>query len=72
MLQNTAATVAAAAAALGLGVGGTVPAPIIKKAPSPCFTPLSMKHFQRRLINVVHPLTNANMISTTMTAEKGT
>jgi hypothetical protein len=31
-----------------------------------------MKNFQRRLINVVNPLTNGNMVTTAMTADKAT
>ena len=64
---STAATVAAAAAFL------TVKEPS-KRTPSDshCYSPTAVRNFQKRVINVVHPLTNANMISTSLTLERVT
>jgi hypothetical protein len=43
-----------------------------KRVPSDshCYSPTAVRNFQKRVINVVHPLTNANMISATVTAER--
>ena len=72
---STAVTVAAAASALSSTVASGEPEQpprTVKRIASPCFTPVSMKNFQRRLLNVVHPFTGTNMIQTTLTAEKAT
>jgi hypothetical protein len=65
---STAATVAAAAVLLA--VKGTSTAP--KKTPSDshCYSPTAVRNFQKRVINIVHPLTNANMISTSATPDR--
>ena len=67
---STAATVAAAAALL------TAKEPTLaqKRVPSDshCYSPTAVRNFQKRVINVVHPLTNANMISTSLTTERVT
>lgn len=65
---STAATVAAAAVVLaGKGIS-TAP----KKPPSDshCYSPTAVRNFQKRVINIVHPLTNANMISTSATPDR--
>lgn len=66
---STAATVAAAAALLTPKEPAQASA---KKVPSDshCYSPTAVRNFQKRLINVVHPLTNANMISTSLTADR--
>ena len=72
----TAVVVAAAAAAL---LSGKEPFPpggsAAKKAQSDsshCYSPTAVRNFQKRLINIVHPLTNANMISTSITVDRAT
>lgn len=67
---STAATVAAAAALLT----AKEPALAQKRVPSDshCYSPTAVRNFQKRVINVVHPLTNANMISTSLTTERVT
>lgn len=37
---------------------------------SHCYSPIAVRNFNKRQINIVHPLTNANMITSTMTKEK--
>lgn len=66
---STAATVAAAAALLAPKEPAQAST---KKVPSDshCYSPTAVRNFQKRLINVVHPLTNANMISTSLTADR--
>ena len=68
---STAATVAAAAAQLS---AKEPTAPSQKRPPSDshCYSPTAVRNFQKRIINVVHPLTNANMISTSMSTERMT
>ena len=65
---STAATVAAAAVLLAGKGSGTAP----KKPPSDshCYSPTAVRNFQKRVINIVHPLTNANMISTSATPDR--
>ena len=70
----TAVIVAAAAAAL---LSEKVPLSFgslpIKKLPSDsshCYSPTAVRNFQKRVLNIVHPLTNANMISTSVTADR--
>ena len=66
---STAATVAAAAAQLSVKEPS---APSTKRTPSDshCYSPTAVRNFQKRIINVVHPLTNANMISTSMSSDR--
>jgi hypothetical protein len=62
-MVSAAATVAGAAALLAVKD--------VKKSVSDphCYSPTAVRNFQKRVINIVHPLTNANM-STTMSIER--
>ena len=66
---STAATVAAAAAQLSAKEASV---PTVKRIPSDshCYSPTAVRNFQKRIINIVHPLTNANMISNSLTVDR--
>lgn len=65
--QSTAATVAAAAELLA---AKEIILPKRVPSDSHCYSPTAVRNFQKRVINIVHPLTNANMISATVTSER--
>lgn len=66
---STAATVAAAAAQLS-AKEPSAPSTKRTSADSHCYSPTAVRNFQKRILNVVHPLTNANMISTSMSSDR--
>ena len=57
---------------VSISTPGAIIAPENSVVPTQVNTQVAVKNFQRRLMNIVHPLTYANMISASMSAERST